>query len=194
MKILHAYVGSCVESEFMNDFGKVVGIGIEPTFHSTKNVDMWVQADLRKTFPIKTKFDFGLFHPPCKKFSTAKNTSHTEYENHIPRAKDLAKNYCDYWVIENIRNSPIGFSPDLRLNGGIFDLPLKYERVFWTNFDIEQPELKKDGGYEHNLNTLTKDKAEKIKGYDGYYYAHDIVKNSLPKPYLEYIFEYLPIV
>lgn len=192
MKILHAFVGSCVESEYLKQFGNVTGIGIEPTFYSLTNVDNYIQADLRNTLPINETFDFGLFHPPCKKFSTAKNTSNSEYQNLIPRAKEIAQEYCNYWVIENVRNSPIGFNPDLRLNGSVFDLSIKYERVFWTNYDIQQPKIDEQYSYEYNIQELNKQQAKEIKDYDERYYVHDIVKNSLPRQYINYIFSHLP--
>lgn len=187
MKILHAFVGSCVESEELKKHGDVIGMGIKPTFHSKKNVDNWIQTDLMETFPLDTTFDFGLFHPMCKKWSTAKNINPNEYENQIPRAKELAQKYCNNWVIENIRNSPIGFSPDLRLKGDMFNLPIKYERCFWMNYDIPQPEIIEQNKYRYNIQRMNKEQAEKAKKYSGYYYAHDIIKNSLPKPYVKYL-------
>lgn len=192
MDIVHAYAGSCVEAESLSEYGKVIGVGIERTNFSRRNTVAFVEADLRLRFPFDHTFTFGFFQPPCKKFSLAKARPYSDYEDHIPRAREIAERFCDYWVIENVRNSPIGFDPDLRLKGDMFGLPIKFERVFWSNFEIPQPEIINQNAYKYSVNDLRKMKARSIKGYDGSYHVHDIVMNSLPKPYVDHIMASCP--
>lgn len=193
MKIAHVFTRSCVESEVLSQYGNVTAFGWKPYIYDTqKNTDEYIQCDLRLDFPVTEKYDFMLLHPPCKKFSLANNKSHTKYENYIPRAKEIAEKYADYWIIENVRSSPIGFSPDLRLKGDMFDLPIKYERVFWSNYEIEQPEIVNQNSYRYNVQKINKQKATELKGYAKDYHVHSIVRNSLPAVYVEYLISELP--
>jgi hypothetical protein len=91
-----------------------------------------------------------------------------------------------------VRNSPIGFSPDLRLKGDMFDLPIKYERVFWTNYDVEQPEIENINSYPKTVTRINKQEAKEIKGYEKDYHVHSLVRNSLPSNYVHHIIK--PIV
>ncbi|QSJ05026.1 hypothetical protein HdyHp2_030 [Haloarcula virus Hardyhisp2] len=188
MKIAHVFTGSCVESEVLSEYGEVYAFGIEPRKHDCmQNVKEYVQCDLRNGLPTDMVFDFMLLHPPCKKFSKANNTNPKEYENLIPTAKEIAENHAKNYAIENVRNSPIGFSPDLRLSGDMFDIPLKYERVFWTNYDIEQPEIANQNAYENTVTQINKQEALSIKSYSNDYHVHSIVRNSLPSAYVHYL-------
>lgn len=198
MKILHGYVHSGIESEELKEWGEVTGLGLE--CKSMKNFDNFIQCDLSmdpfkvsKLIQSGTKpFWFGLFHPPCGRWSRATPPRHKpNFPNLLPGARVIARALCKYWVIENVPRAPL--REPLRLEGNMFDIPLKYERHFETNYPIEQPPMKRQVAYPLGIQSIRKEKARVVKGYTGNYPVKDITRNALPKQYVKYLIENTPL-
>lgn len=135
--ILHCFADFGVESEVLSGYGNVVRIGINA-------------RDLNDSEPIRAyaydlpiaedvQFDPGFFHPLCKKWANMISISGdpSDEPNQIPLARELAHEYCDFYVIENRPQAPLN-DPAV-FNGRMFGLPIAYERAFETNFRVPQP-------------------------------------------------------
>lgn len=189
MKIAHAFIHEAVESEYLKQFGEIHGYGLKINQHV--NLDRWFECDLREN-GLETQYDLGLFHPPCQKWARATNDK-SKYENLIPRARELAKQHCNYWIIENVKGAPL--KDPVILNGAMFERDLKYERAFETNFEIEEPEHLGKFYYGASISEMTQFRAGQIKGYSpSYYTAETVTRNCVPSYYLEYILSHCPII
>jgi hypothetical protein len=193
MKILHAFADEGVESEALSAYGEVYRIGwdIKDTNESHP-----IQADVND-IPIKdgVTFDLGLFHPPCQKWSPGAKMNDTtdNHSNLIPLAREVAKNYCHDWIIENVPNAPL--NDPLLLNGGMFGLPLHYERAFETSYDIQQPrnqtrfskyEEFEDHHEKGDWNGNTK-LWKSAKGYSRDYNSRSLKREAIPRAYINYL-------
>lgn len=188
MKIAHCFVHAGVESEYLKQFGEIHGYGLEieqhVNFSKSFEVDLTVDE-------LQGSYDFGLFHPPCYKWAKA-TPDKEKYPDLLDRARYLAKEYCDYWVVENVEYAPL--KNPVYLDGFMFNKPIRYKRAFETNFKVPQPESLGKFKYDETINEITQFKAARIKGYtSSYYSAHDVCKNSVPSYYLEYLLSHCPI-
>jgi hypothetical protein len=156
-----------------------------------------------KTWDVPFKedvtFDLGVFHPVCSKWADTTSISGEpdDHENMIPSARDVAKRYCDHYVIENVPQAPL--QDPVVLNGKMFGLPIEYERAFETNFRVPQPPRHKrfwgDFGPEETAETSSFYFSERsrlwwasVKGYPaGPYPKQHIAKNCIPAPYIHHI-------
>jgi len=193
MSILHAFADEGIESEVLSAYGSVTRVGINPT--DNPYTDALIQADIREWEP-EDKYDVGLFHPPCQKWTPGARSNGTtgNHDNLIPRARDVAEDCCDEWIIENVPQAPLNES--VRLNGAMFGLPLHYERVFELSYHVDQPrnQTRLTGGHGtfdkhhetggwYGSNELWKS----VKGYTGNYNSEALKRTAIPRPYLNYI-------
>jgi|APHM01.1.fsa_nt_gi hypothetical protein len=186
--ILHCFADHGVESETLSNYGDVIRVGINPR---DTNDSEPIQADANQLpFADDTQFDFGLFHPPCTKWSDMPGANKNgEAKNLIPLSRTIADQYCKYWVIENKPKAPLNDATVL--SGKMFGLPIAYDRAFESNFQIEQPPRQ---AFLPDTETSTFFYSSKtiewwasIKGVSSDYTKHSLSKNSLPSAYIHHI-------
>lgn len=193
MQILHCFADSGVESECLDAYGTVYRIGVNA---KDTNNSRPIKANV-KAMPIKDSvtFDLGLFHPPCQKWAvgTAVQDNYDEHENLIPLARDVANEYCDEWIIENVPQAPL--NDPIKLNGGMFGSPLHYERAFETSYHVPQPRNQtrladsnkldrhhETGGWQGNAKLW-----KSVKGYSNEYGSRTLKREAIPRAYINYL-------
>lgn len=193
MKILHCFADTGIECEALSAYGETYRVGLDPT--DNPYTDNLIQADARE-LELSESFDLGLFHPPCQKWAVGSHVQGNPDENHtnlIPVARNIAKEYCNEWIIENVPQAPL--NNPVTLNGGMFGLPLHYERSFETSYHVDQPRNQKrltDCGYfdSHHENggfQGTKQQWKSAKGYSGDYPSRELKRTAIPRAYLNYL-------
>lgn len=186
MKILHCFADDGVESEALSEFGTVYRVGLDPT---DKNASQPIKADA-DLLPFKdgVRFDLGLFHPPCTKWSDMPSADTENAPNLIPTARNIARQYCDHYVIENKPRAPL--VDQTNLNGRMFGLSMKYERAFEASFEIPTP------ASQARLDTQatpffdsehSREWWATAKGYPPKYSKGHLSRNCLPRQYVYHI-------
>lgn len=201
--ILHCFADLGTEAEVLSTFGEVYRIGIDVR---DTNDSIPIQADAHVSdeewdLPIcdEFTFDLGVLHPVCSRWADTTSISGDpeEHENMIPSAREIARTYCNHYVIENVPKAPL--QDPIVLDGRMFGLPIKYERAFETNFHVPQPpqydRFWGDDGPEETAETSSfffsersKEWWASVKGYtpDPYPKQH-LAKNCIPAPYIHHI-------
>jgi len=192
--ILHCFADYGVESEALACYGNVIRVGIEA---KDTNESTPIKADAYD-FPIAddVTFDLGVFHPICKRWAelTSLSGDPEDHPNQIPKARELAQQYCDHYIIENKPNAPL--RNPVVLNGKMFGLPIDYERAFETSFRVQQPPRhKRFGQGDGNVETSPYFFSERsrrwwgsVKGYQERRYPKEhLAKNAIPAPYIHHI-------
>jgi hypothetical protein len=193
MRVLHAFADEGIEAEALAAYGQVTRVGLDP--QDTPYTDEVIQADARDVRFDRT-FDLGLFHPPCQRWTPGAQMQGTDgdHDNLIPVARELAREYCDEWIIENVPQAPL-HNP-VTLNGGMFGLPLHYERAFETSYHVDQPRNQQRlcGGHEifdefHATGGWkgSKELWKSAKGYTGDYQARSLKRAAIPRAYINYL-------
>ena len=192
MKILHVFADTGVECEALSAYGSVTRVGIDPT--DNPYTDELITADARE-LELDRTFDLGLFHPPCQKWTPGARMQDTteNHENLIPVARELAHKYCDEWIIENVPQAPL--RDPVYLDGGMFGLPLHYERAFETSYHVPQPRRQTrltDGGKfnaHHDTGGFqgTKQLWKSVKGYTHDWPSKPLKRSGIPKAYINYL-------
>jgi len=188
MKILHCFADHGTEAETLLNYGDVVRAGLEPR---DTNDSTPIQADARNLpFDESVTFDFGLFHPPCTRWSDMPNANKDgDAANLIPVAREVAERHCDHWVIENKPRAPL--EDAVVLNGDMFGLPIQYKRAFESNFKI--PEPPRYARFENESSSYFYSEMSRawwasVKGIDAEAYTKSaLCKNSLPSAYVDHI-------
>jgi len=191
--ILHAFADEGVESEALSVYGHVTRVGLNP--RNTPYTDRLIASDVRDV-AFDQEFDLGLFHPPCQSWTPGAQSQGTaqDHDNLIPTAREIARDTCDEWIIENVPQAPL-HNP-IVLNGGMFGVPLHYERAFETSYHVPQPprnkrlgdipgpfsEHHKTGGWQGPVELW-----KNAKGYSGDYRARSLKREAVPRPYLNYL-------
>jgi len=182
--IVHAFADYGVESEALSAHGDVYRFTIDP--RPNEYVTETVTMDLLEETP-DVKADLGLFHPKCTRYSemTSISGEPEEHENQIPRAREIARETCEHWIIENKSNAPL--EDATVLDGKMFGLPIAYERGFETSFPVEAPP--RFGELPTECSTYFSADRSKAwwrttKGYLGDYPKEHLVKNCLPAAYV----------
>jgi len=193
MKILHVFADEGIESEALAAYGDVTRVGLDPK--DNPYTDELIACDARE-LDLEQTFDLGLFHPPCQRWAVGSYTSgdpKERHENLIPVARRVAREYCENWIIENVPQAPL--HQPVTLNGGMFGLPLHYERAFETSYHVDQPReqtrLSGPGGFEtHHANggfQGSKQLWKSAKGYTGEYDARSLKREAIPRAYINYL-------
>jgi len=187
MKVAHLFADYGVESEVLSRIGSVTRFTIGP--EPTPYVDETVEMNLMEQTPSGT-FDLAVLHPRCTDRSdmTSIDGDAGDHENQIPRARDIAEQVADDYVIENKPRD------DLRdptvLNGRMFGLPIAYERAFETSFPTRQPPRNQTLATETSTFFYSgKDHRWwcSVKGISGDYPKEHVAKNCLPLPYVHWV-------
>jgi hypothetical protein len=187
-RIGHFFADYGVESEILSTVGSVVRVTIDP--EPNEFVDETIQADLMDETP-DLDLDLGVFHPRCTDVSrmTSISGSTDDHENQIPRARELARQVADDYIIENRPRD------DLRdpavLNGRMFGLPIEYERAFETSFPVKTPPRERTLGKKTVSPYFYPDRSAEwwrsVKGYRGGYPTEHLAKNAIPAQYIQFI-------
>ena len=191
--ILHAFADTGVECELLSSFGAVTRVGLDPV--RNQYTDELIASDVREVSFDQT-FDLGLFHPPCQRWTPGAKMQGTDedHENLIPVARDLGREYCDAWIVENVPQAPL-HNPTV-LNGGMFGLPLHYERAFETSYHVPAPPRQTQLGRpnnkfeSHHANGDWKGSKElwaTVKGYSTQWRANALKRTAIPRAYLNYL-------
>jgi len=188
LRILHCFADHGTEAEILNQYGEVVRLGKSP---NDTNGSRPIQADARQSpFAPGVEFDFGLFHPPCTRWSDMPEADKDgEAENLIPDARALARQHCTHWAIENKPRAPLE-DPTL-LEGDMFGLPIEYERAFEANFEIPEPpryDRFENESSSYFYSEMSREWWAAVKGiHPERYTKHALCKNSLPAAYVRYL-------
>jgi hypothetical protein len=171
------------ESEVLAAFGTVRRYTIDPEPNAF--VAETVQMDLMEEKPDQD-FDLVLVHPKCAKWADMPDVDPDDHENQIPRARELAEEIADDYIIENKPRAPLR-EPTV-LHGRMFGLPLAYERAFETTFPVRAParqqalDEKTVSPYFYSDRSIEWWRA--TKGYHGEYTKEHLAKNALPAAYV----------
>jgi len=185
--ILHCFADRGVESEALTAYGEVIRVGLDP---KDTNDSIPIKADA-KTLPFAdgVTFDLGLFHPPCTKWSDMPSVNPEDHQNLIPLAREIAQQYCDHYIIENKPRAPL--IDAVTLNGGMFGLPIEYERAFETTFSVDQPPRYRTFGTTDGQPFFDSEHSTEwwatAKGYSPNYPNGPLSRNCVPRAYLEYL-------
>lgn len=189
MKILHAFADHGLEGRVLSGFGEYVRATIDPT-PQTWDDDVR-EMDLLDETP-EGSFDLGLFHPVCSKWAgpTGISGDRDDHPNMIPRARALASELCEEWVIENVPAAPLNDATVL--DGRAFGLPIQYRRAFESSFEIPEPPrygtLGDPETSPHYYSERSREWWAVTKGYpaDAAPKRH-LAKNCLPTPYVQHV-------
>lgn len=192
MDILHCFADEGVECEALSAFGRVTRVGLDPS--PNPYTDEVIAADARD-LELDRSFDLGLFHPPCQRWSVGSQIHGTanDHDNLIPVARSLAQQHCDEWIIENVPQAPL--NDPVLLNGGMFGLPLHYERAFETSYHVDQPReqtrLSGPGKFDTHHETGGWQGGKRLwksaKGYTGEYNPQSLKREAIPRAYINYL-------
>lgn len=182
-RIAHLFADYGVESEVLSRVGTVTRYTIDP--RPNPSVAETVQMDLMEETPDQ-RFHLAFLHPKCTRWSDMPNVDPESHEDQIPRARELAEEIADDYVIENKPRAPL--RDPVVLEGRMFGLPLAYERAFETTFPVTEPARHRTFGDKtvspYFLADRTREWWEVVKGYSGEYPKQHLAKNALPAAYV----------
>jgi len=187
-RILHCFADHGTEAEVLARYGRVVRIGLNA---ADTNASEPITADAHQ-LPIQPdiRFDFGLFHPPCTKWSDMPDADKNgDAPNLLPLAREIGREHCEHWVIENKPRAPL--SDPVVLEGDMFGLPIDYARAFEASFEI--PEPPRYARFENESSSYFYSEKSRawwgaVKGiHHDRYTKRALCKNSLPAPYVQHI-------
>jgi len=193
MSILHVFADTGVECEALSAYGDVTRVGIDPT--PNPYTDTLIEADAREV-SFDRAFDLGVFHPPCQQWTPGARMNGTtnDHENLIPVARELARSYCEEWIIENVPDAPL--NDPVVLNGGMFGLPLHYERAFETSYHVPDPPRqtqlgRPSGAFEKHHRTGgwqgSVELWKSVKGYTHEWPSRPLKRSAIPRAYINYL-------
>ena len=193
-RIVHVFADTGVECEVLSGYGNVTRLGIDAD--PNPYTDQTIKADARDAADhLKGEYDLGVFHPPCQPWTPGAQQHGTtdDHPNLIPLARSIARDYCDEWIIENVPQAPL--RDPVTLNGGMFGLPLHYERSFETSYHVAQPRrqtrLTEHETFDkhHDTGGWFGDKSiwKSVKGYSHDWPAKPLKRSAIPRPYINYL-------
>lgn len=196
--ILHAFADYGVEGEALGAHGEVIRVGLNPR---NTNQSRPIQADCNQLPFREKRFDLGVFHPECARFSQVTSISGNpeDHPNQIPLARELGERYCDQYILENkpkaakeddgLREPEKGGSL-VTLNGRMFGLPLHFERAFECSFPVDTPPVQQPLDQEVSPYFYADRSTEwwrAVKGYSGNYTKQPVAKNAVPRPFADFL-------
>lgn len=183
-RIIHAFADYGAESEALSAYGDVYRFTIDPV--DNEFVTETETMDLLEETP-DVDAHLGVFHPKCARYADTTSISGDpeDHENQIPRAREIARETCDHWIIENKPAAPL--KDPVVFDGKMFGLPIAYKRAFETSFPVEAPP--RFGEIATECSTYfsadrTREWWQSTKGYIGDYPKEHLVKNCLPAAYV----------
>jgi len=194
MDILHVFADTGVECEVFSGYGTVTRLGIDAK--PNPYTDEVIVADAHDADKqLSREFDLGVFHPPCQSWTPGSQMQGTtaDHPNLIPLARSIAQEFCDEWIIENVPQAPLHDA--VVLNGGMFGLPLHYERAFETSYHVPQPRrqtrLSEHETFDkhHETGGWYGDKSiwKSVKGYSHDWPSEALKRSAIPRAYINYL-------
>ena len=191
MKILHAYADLGAEDPCLNRHGDVTRLTIDarPNEYSTV-----IQADATQPpFSDDVEFDLGIGHPPCGGVSPMSDTgsgSRDDWPDLVPDCRELFKEYCDHYIIENKPRESL--QNPVILTGHMFQLGIECKRAFETTFPVDQPPRQQQLAETSPFYYSEKPAGwwASVKGSSTEFPKAHLAKNTIPAAYLDYLFQY----
>lgn len=188
IQIAYCFADYGVEAEALSTIGDVHRFTLDPEENpwctSTEQIDLMEETP-------GGEFDLWFGHPMCTRYSDMPGVNPDEHVDQIPRARELAIEMADHYVIENKPRAPLD-SPTL-LKGQMFNLPIAYERAFESSFDLPQPPRQTTFGSESSQTSpfFYSERShlwwKSVKGIRGEYPREHVAKNALPLVYVDFI-------
>lgn len=120
-------------------FDEIVGVDTEP---QKRYPFEFVQGDAIEFLKEHgNEFDAVHASPPCQGYSRAKHLRGRQHPMLIEPVREALEKLGKPYVIENVVGAPLITEKTIKLNGLFFGLMTVRERLFETNFPIEQPVL-----------------------------------------------------
>jgi len=191
VKILQVFADKGAENPALDRHGDVYRISWDITPNEWSKS---IQADARN-LPLKesAQFELGLFHPPCGGVSPMSDTgdgSRDEWPDLIPPSRDIAKQHCDHYIIENKPRESL--DSEVVLDGHMFNLGIEYKRGFETSFPVEQPPKQSKLAETSPFYYSEKPTGwwASVKGSSTEFTKAHLAKNTIPSAYLDYLFRH----
>ncbi len=188
LQIAYCFADYGVEAEALSTIGDVHRFTIDPKDNPW--CDTTHEIDLMEETPAG-KFDLWFGHPMCTRYSDMPGVNPEEHVDQIPRARELATEMADHYVIENKPRAPLESA--IHLSGKMFNLPISYERAFETSFELRQPPRQTTIGSEGSQTSpfFYSERShlwwKTVKGIRGDYPKEHVAKNALPLIYVDFI-------
>lgn len=186
-RIAYCFADHGVEAEALSTVGEVHRFTINP--RENPFCETTTEVDLMAETPVfEERFDLWFGHPKCTKWSDMPGVDPDDHEDQIPRARELAREMAEHYVIENKARAPLD-SP-VKLTGKMFTLPIKYERAFESSFPVSQPPRQQTLGTESSpfyYPDMAHSWWKNVKGIRGSYPKEHTAKNALPLAYVDHI-------
>lgn len=191
MRIGHFFADQGAEDPCLSRYGQVIRFTKNAEENQYSEV---VQCDLEwYAMQEDVQFDIGWFHPPCGGKSPMSDTgsgSREDWPDLVPLSRDIARNHCDHYVIENKPRESL--DTEVVLDGHMFELGIEYERAFETSFPVEQP-FKQDRIADTSTFFYTewsKGEWAAVKGSSMEFSKDHLAKNTIPAAYIDYIMKH----
>jgi hypothetical protein len=188
LRILHCFADTGAENPCLDRHGDVLRVGLDVTPNDYSD---GVQADARHLpFHDTAQFDLGVFHPPCGGVSPMSDTgegSRDDWPDLIPTAREVARQHCDHWIIENKPRESL--DAEVVLDGHMFQLGIEYKRAFETSFPVEQPPQQNRLAETSPFYYTEKPHGwwASVKGSSTAFTKQHLAKNTIPSAYLDYL-------
>lgn len=190
--ILHGFADHGVEAEALSLYGQVTRATLNPRDHPHSEV---IQVDLSDPDALpfeECEFALAVLHPPCTAYSDMPDANKDgDAPRLIPEAREIGERYAEHYIVENKPAAPL--RDPLVLEGGMFGLPIKYERAFETSFPVDQPPrqmrlapVAETSPFYYTERSDAWWRAAK-GGIQGNYSTEHIAKNSIPLPFIHHL-------
>lgn len=196
-RILHLFADWGVEDPWLATVGEVTRVGLDPD-PSPWTAEIYA-IDLMHGEPPGEDYDLVVSHPDCQPFTDPIVAGQAEpRENQIPRARELGRRFGQDYIIENVPGASGHLIDPVRLNGRMFGLPIKYERLFECSFPVKQPQEPTEhlgategplvGDYDGQGQWIGPIEYWRLaKGVVGDYPSRQVKRSGIPADYLRHL-------
>jgi hypothetical protein len=187
--IYHLFADEGVESDYLNRFGRVVRVGLDP---ADRNDSEPVAGDVTR-LPLRPGADLAVAHPECGPWNVmnAVHGNQDEQPRQVEDAREVCQRVADHYIIENVPDAPL--NDPVVLEGAHFGLPITKKRAFETSFHVPQPHLQQPLT-DHCANFDRYDRPrewwEAVMGVENWYPIDPMVNAGMPRAYIEYLLQW----
>jgi len=187
--IYHLFADEGVESEFLNRYGRVIRVGLDPR---DRNESEPIAGDVTN-LPLRSGADLAVAHPECGPWNTmnAVHENQDEQPRQIQEARRVCREVADHYIIENVPDAPL--QDPVVLEGRYFGLPITKRRAFETSFAVPQPQIQQPLT-DHVSNFDRYDRSREwwhaVLGLDNWYPIDPMVNAGMPRAYIEYLLQF----
>jgi hypothetical protein len=113
--------------------------------------------------------------------------SREDWPDLIPLSREIGKQHCDHFIIENKPRESI--NEEVILDGHMFNLGIEYKRAFETTFPVEQPPQQNKLAETSPFYYSEKPHGwwASVKGSSTKFSKAHLAKNTIPSAYLDYL-------